>query len=255
MSTKTPKPRQPDRYDPSEYQAFAVTVDVVIFTMVDGVLNVLLVRRGQDPFGGSWAVPGGFKLPTETLDVAARRELVEETGVDAKALLVQLGAYGDPHRDPRMDVVTVAYVAVMRDVGTVAAGSDAAEAELVPVSEVMKGRFQLAFDHDRIVADAVERVRRDLESTGIATAFVGATFTLSELRAVYEAVWDIELDGANFRRRMTAEEGWVVPTGKQATPGVEGGKPPELFRAGRAWKQGGPVRRPRRGQPQRRTQR
>jgi 8-oxo-dGTP diphosphatase len=79
----------------------------------------------------------------------------------------------------------------------------------------------------------------------LATAFVGPTFTLSELRSVYEAVWEVELDGANFRRSVTSEEGWVVPTGKRAAPGGEGGKPPELFRAGRAWNYGSPIRRPR----------
>lgn len=105
----------PVGYDPAQFPAFAVTVDVVILTMAHGELQVLLVRRGQAPFEGMWAIPGGFKLPTETLDEAARRELAEETGVDAAALLTQFGAYGDPQRDPRMNVVTVAYLAVLRE--------------------------------------------------------------------------------------------------------------------------------------------
>ena len=123
-----------------DYPAFAVTVDVVILTMSGGVLQVLLVRRGQAPFAGLWAIPGGFKRPTETLDEAARRELAEETGVDAASLLTQFGAYGDPGRDPRMNVVTVGYLAVLRDVGAVVAGTDAAEASLVPVDDVLGGR-------------------------------------------------------------------------------------------------------------------
>ena len=107
MTTKTTPAGEPAHYDPSAFPAFAVTVDVVILTMSEGSLQVLLVRRGQAPFEGSWAIPGGFKLPTETLDEAARRELAEETGVDAAQLLTQFGAYGDPGRDPRMNVVTV----------------------------------------------------------------------------------------------------------------------------------------------------
>ena len=231
-------------YDPGEFPAFAVTVDVVILTMSGGRLHVLLVRRGVPPFEGMWAIPGGFKRPPETLDEAAKRELAEETGVDAASLLTQFGAYGDPERDPRMNVVTIAYVAVLRDVGGVVAGTDAADAALVPVSDTLDGNIELAFDHVRIVRDAVERVRADLELRGIATAFVGPTFTLAELRAVYEAVWGVHLDGANFRRSILAEDGWVIPTGRQARPGASGGKPAELYRAGQMWRHGGPIRYP-----------
>jgi 8-oxo-dGTP diphosphatase len=190
-----------------------------------------------------WAIPGGFKRPAETLDEAAKRELAEETGVDAASLLTQFGAYGDPERDPRMNVVTVAYLAVLRDVGAIVAGTDAADAALVRVSDVLKGTIDLAFDHLQIVRDAVERVRIELEVTGIATAFVGATFTLAELRAVYEAVWGVQLDAANFRRSVVAEDGWVIPTGRRARPGSAGGRPAELYRAGRAWSHGGPIHR------------
>lgn len=235
-------------YDPSRFPAFAVTVDVVVLTMSEGVLHVLLVSRGETPFKGMWAVPGGFKRPTETLDEAAKRELVEETGVDAASLLTQFGAYGDPERDPRMNVVTIGYLAVLRDMGAIMAGTDAAAAALISVSDVLKGKIDLAFDHLRIVRDAIERVRLELEVSGIATAFVGPTFTLAELRVVYEAVWGVQLDGANFRRSVTAEDGWVIPTGRRARPGPAGGKPAELFRAKRAWKHGGPIRRPQRTQ-------
>jgi len=233
----------PIGYDPAEFPAFAVTVDVVILTMSEGTLHMLLVRRGEAPFEGMWAIPGGFKRPAETLDEAARRELAEETGVDVPSLLTQFGAYGDPKRDPRMNVVTVAYLAVLRDVGAVVAGTDAADAALVPVSDVLEERIELAFDHLRIVRDAVERARVELEVSGIATAFVGTTFTLAELRAVYEAVWGVQLDAANFRRSIVAEDGWVIPTGRRARPGSAGGRPAELYRAGRAWNQGGPIHR------------
>ena len=232
----------PAGYDPSRFPAFAVTVDVVILTMAHGELHVLLVSRGETPFEGMWAIPGGFKRPEETLDEAALRELREETGFNGTTLLTQFGAYGDPGRDPRMNVVTVGYLAVVRDVGPIVGGSDAAAAALVKVSDVLGGRVELAFDHLRIVQDAVERVRVELELGGLATAFVGATFTLAELRAVYEAVWGVQLDGANFRRRV-AEGGWVIPTGERAQPGPSGGRPAELYRAGDAWEHGGPLHR------------
>lgn len=243
MTTKTRAGQAPADYDPSIFPAFAVTVNVVILTMSEGLLHVLLVCRGEAPFEGRWAIPGGFKRPTETLDEAAKRELAEETGVDAASLLTQFGAYGDPERDPRMNVVTVAYLAVLRDVGAIVAGTDAADASLIPVSDVLNEKIDLAFDHLGIVRDAIERVRVELEVSGIATAFVGTTFTLAELRAVYEAVWGVQLDAANFRRRVVTEDGWVIPTGRRARPGPAGGRPAELYRAGRAWSHGGPIHR------------
>jgi 8-oxo-dGTP diphosphatase len=242
VATKTRDPRVPADYDPSEFPPFAVTVDVVILTVSDGRLQVLLVRRGVPPFEGMWAIPGGFKRPNETLNEAAIRELREETAVGAKTLR-QFGAYGDPGRDPRMNVVTVAYFAVLREVDNVAGGTDAADAALVPVPDVLGGKVELAFDHARIVRDAVERIRIDLELTGVATAFVGPTFTLGELRTVYEAVWGVRLDAANFRRSVAAEDGWVIPTGRRAQPGSGGGRPAELYRAGPAWKRGSPIHR------------
>jgi 8-oxo-dGTP diphosphatase len=233
----------PPGYDAGKFPSFAVTVDIVILTMADGVLHVLLVRRGEEPFKGMWATPGGFKRPDETLDEAARRELSEETGVDVASLLTQFGAYGDPGRDPRMNVVTVAYLAVLRDVGAIVAGTDATDAALVPVSDILEERIELAFDHVRIVRDAIERVRIELEVSGIATAFVGTTFTMAELRTVYEAIWGVQLDAANFRRSIVSEDGWVIATGRTAPPGPGGGRPAELYRAGRAWKHGVPLRR------------
>jgi 8-oxo-dGTP diphosphatase len=231
----------PAGYDPSEFPAFAVTVDVVILTMSEGLLHLLLVNRGEEPYRGMWAIPGGFTRPNETLDEAAKRELREETGVDVPSVLTQFGAYGDPGRDPRMNVVTVAYLAVLPKVGPIAAGTDAAAAALMPVSAVLGGMVDLAFDHLRIVRDAIDRVRVELETTGIATAFLGPTFTMADLRVVSEAVWGVRLDAANFRRSLVAEEGWVIPIGRRTRPGPAGGRPAELYRAGRAWRHGGPI--------------
>src|SRR5918996_1305485 len=213
-----------------------------------------MTTKTPDPGIPAGYDPGGFKRPDETLDEAAQRELAEETGIDGAPLLAQFGAYGDPGRDPRMNVVTVAYLAVLREVTGIVPGTDAAEAALVPVSEAVNGKLELAFDHKHILRDAVERVRVDLELRGIATAFVGATFTLAELRAVYEAVWGVHLDGANFRRSVLAEDGWVIPTGLRARPGASGGKPAELYRAGRKWSYGGPIRHPHRTERRRGTE-
>ena len=243
MTTTFAGGEPPAGYDPSQFPSFAVTVDVVILTMADAKLQVLLVRRGEAPFEGMWALPGGFKRPDETLDEAAKRELAGETGVEAASALTQFGAYGDPGRDPRMNVVTIGYRAVLREIGAIEAGTDAAAASLAPVDDVLNGNLELAFDHVRIVRDAVERIRLELEYTGVATAFVGTTFTLAELRSVYEAAWGVQLDAANFRRSILAEDGWVIPTGRRAQSGPSGGRPAELYRAGRAWSHGGPIHR------------
>jgi 8-oxo-dGTP diphosphatase len=220
---------------------------VVILTVVDGTLSVLLVKRGGEPYAGRWALPGGFKRPEETLDQAAARELREETGVEAAKRLSQFGAYGDPGRDPRMDVVTIGYLAVLSDVTGIAAGTDASEARLFPVSKVLGGRMRLAFDHRRILRDAVERARQDLETTSLATAFVGPRFTLSELQDVYEALWEMELDRANFRRSLTRESGWVRPTRQLKQSSPSGGRPAELYEADPVWTEelrSPPIRRP-----------
>ena len=218
-------------YDPHAFPPFAVTVDIVVLTLVDRDLHVLLIERGEDPYRGRRSLPGGFVTPDESLEQAAARELREETGVEAAPHLEQLGSYGDPDRDPRMRVVTVAYLAVLRRVDGIRAGSDAAHAELVPVREVLARPDDLAFDHGRILADAVEAVRLKLEHTTLATAFVGPEFTLSELRSVYEAGWDTRLDPGNFRRKwLQANPGIMEPTGETRAPGPEGGKPAEVYR-------------------------
>src|SRR5262245_19342381 len=233
---KEPGPRV-QGYDPAAYPRVAVTVDVVVLTLRERRLHVLLVERGAEPWRGAWALPGGFVHPDETLDEAAARELRDETGVDASAYLEQIGAYGDPGRDPRMRVVTVAYLAVLPEVGELAAGTDAARTELVPVDELLGSppARKLAFDHELILADAVARAREKLSSTSLATAFVGPEFTLGRLREVYEAAWGVDLDPGNFRRKVLATKGFVSPTGRRVSPGPGGGKPAETYRSlGRA---------------------
>ncbi|MEW2387783.1 NUDIX domain-containing protein [Streptomyces venezuelae] len=221
-------------YDKHAFEPFAVTVDLAVFTVRDGALHVLLVERGQEPHAGRWALPGGFVLPDESAEAAAGRELAEETGIaDVGQLhLEQVRTYSDPDRDPRMRVVSVAFAALVPDPPEVRGGGDAARAAWLPHSPA--AYRPLAFDHDRILADAHDRVCAKLEYTGLATAFCAPEFTLGELRQVYEAVWGAELDPANFRRKVVGTAGLVeaVPGAARLTGGR--GKPAALFRAGTA---------------------
>ena len=206
-------------YDPRRFPPVAVTVDVAILTVRGGELCVLLVRRGIHPHRGRWALPGGFVGEREDLDTAARRELVEETGVDVPAHLEQLRCYGGPRRDPRMRVFSVAYVALVPDVSPPTAGTDAAEARFWSVADLEIGSTALAFDHRDILADAVERTRSKLEYTSLATSLLPEPFTMTDLRRVYECVWGVQLHPANFRRKVLATPGFVTPTGERQPTG------------------------------------
>ena len=132
----------------------AVTADVACFAEDEGRLFILLIQRGHEPFAGRWALPGGFVDEHESLEAAALRELREETCIEGVAI-EQFGAYGDPGRDPRGHTVTVAFLARGVDRSGASAADDAASVEWFPVDELP----ELAFDHDRIIADAVRRYR------------------------------------------------------------------------------------------------
>ena len=213
--------------------SFAVTVDLVVFTIRDDALCALTVRRAAPPYRGRWALPGGFVLEDEDLVEAARRELAEETGLDdRREHLEQLATYGAPRRDPRQRVVTVAYLALAAELPEPAAGSDAADARWQPVAELLSGSRGLAFDHGEILRDGLERARAKLEYSPLATAFCPREFTVAELRHVYEVVWGFELDPRNFHRKVTSSAGFLVPTGKQTTR--NGGRPAQLYRRGPA---------------------
>lgn len=216
------------------YPPAAVTVDLVVLTVREEQFQVLTIRRGEEPFVGRWALPGGFLRPDEDLAVAAGRELQEETSLPSDQVhLEQLATYGAPDRDPRMRTVTVAYLALAPDLPTPTAGTDAADAQWRPVADVL-GDDDLAFDHARILRDGVERARAKLEYTPLAAAFCPTEFTISELRRVYEVVWGTRLDPRNFHRKVTRAEGFVRETADTTTR--DGGRPARLYRAGRASK-------------------
>ncbi len=220
-------------YDPRAFPPFAVTVDVVLLTVHAGRLSVLLVERDSHPFRGDLALPGGFVQPDEDLDAAAVRRLGSETGVRRDVAHVeQLGAFGDPGRDPRMRVVSVAYLVFAADVPPPVPGRNVRSVAWTAVDAVPSER--LAFDHAQVLAAGVERARAKLEYSPVATAFCGEVFTVAELRRVYEAVWGVALDPRNFHRKVTGTPGFLVPVGQPAPPGPEGGRPAALFRRGRA---------------------
>jgi 8-oxo-dGTP diphosphatase len=212
----------------SAHPIFYVTVDVVVLTIREDSLCALVVERGSEPFKGRWALPGGFVEPDEGLYDAATRELEEETRLRREVTrLEQLGSYGDPGRDPRGRVVSVAWLAVVPERAEPTAGSDAANVAWRPVSSLLRDDKGLAFDHGRILADGVERARAKLEYTALATAFVGERFTVADLRRVYEVVWGVGLDPGNFHRKVTSA-GFVQPTGESVQRGP--GRPAALYR-------------------------
>ncbi len=222
-----------ESYNPGDYPSIALTADLVVFAVSAGVLNVALVRRGGHPFKGGLALPGGFVGPKESAEQAAERELSEETGLDLGSLPVhieQLATYTNPERDPRMRVVSVAHLALLATDGTVlpgiAAGSDAAAAGWQPVHHILRSN-DLAFDHLKILQDGLGRLAGKMEYTTVAARLLPDQFTLTQLRTVYDAVWDTTLPAGNFTRKMMPQ---LKDTGRKARAAT-GGAPAALFTA------------------------
>jgi 8-oxo-dGTP diphosphatase len=204
--------------------SLAVSVDVVIFSLRAGDLQVLLVKRGRPPYQGRWAVPGGFVEQNETLQAAALRELEEETGV-RDVYVEQLYTFGDPGRDPRGRVITVAYFALVPPDAAQSprAGDDAAEACWWSMYRLPR----LAFDHAQVLDYALQRLRNKLEYTAVGFQLLPSEFTLSELQAAYELVLGERLDKRNFRRRIL--EAKVIRETRKTRRGA-GGRPARLYR-------------------------
>ena len=206
-----------------EYPHPAVTTDIVIFTIRDGRLELLLIRRGAEPFKGKWALPGGFVGIDESLEDGARRELQEETGV-SDVWLEQLYSFGAPDRDPRERVITVAYYALIpSDRLEIRAATDAEAVGWFALDELP----ELAFDHPKIVGMAQERLAAKLDYSTIAFQFMPARFTLSELQRVYEIILGEEIDKRNFRKWVLALE-QIEETGEQRREGAH--RPAMLYR-------------------------
>jgi 8-oxo-dGTP diphosphatase len=174
-----------------------VSVDIVLFTIRDRRLELLLIKRLAKPFSGRYALPGGFVEEDESLDAAAVRELREETGIH-EVYLEQLYSFGDPQRDPRGRIITVAYYALVPHTQVLRAGTDAAEAAWFPLDQLPS----LAFDHKKIVEYAYMRIRNKLDYTNVGFELLPETFTLTELQHVHEAILGEPVDKRNFRRKL-----------------------------------------------------
>lgn len=179
-----------------KYPHPAVTTDCVIFGFNGERLQVLLVERGVEPYKGRWAFPGGFLRMDETAEEGALRELREETGLES-AYIQQLHAFSDPGRDPRERVITIAYYALVR-LQEVQGGDDAASARWFPLDEVPS----LAFDHDRILRMAVQRLREQIHFQPVGFELLPQKFTIKELQSLYEAILGISFDRRNFAKKM-----------------------------------------------------
>ncbi len=278
-------------YDPSRFERPSITVDTLIFTVSDEgaesyrrlpekSLKLLMIKRGNHPYKGHWALPGGFVEMNENLEEAALRELKEETGLD-KLFLEQLYTWGDVGRDPRTRIISTSYMALADSARLpVTAGDDADAAAWFSVSyklietqkiltqsghihesifqltlrngeEAVSARIRtsrtvegnytdtkreiiesqgLAFDHGKIIAYGVERLRSKITYTDIAFHLMPERFTLTQLQKVYEVILDRELLKANFRRKIAP---MVVETG--STVKDAGHRPSRLYRYNPDW--------------------
>jgi len=201
----------------------AVTVDVVIFALREQEVHALLIKRKYPPFAGCWAIPGGFVKLDEPLDVAARRELEEETGL-RDVYLEQLYTFGTPNRDPRTRVISVAYFALVRaDQQTIRVSDETSDVGWFPIRALPQ---PLAFDHDHIMRFATDRLRSKLEYTTLAFQLLPEVFTLPELKRTYDQILGETLDRGNFYRKIK-EAGLLEPVGRQRE---SRGRPAELYR-------------------------
>ena len=200
-----------------------VSVDLVILTIRGGELAALAWRRDSDPYPEMLALPGGFIRLDEDLPAATARVLAERAGLPPHRVhLEQLQTYGYPDRDPTRRAVSVAYLALAPDLPA----PDTPQMSWQPVSELS----QMAFDHNRILQDGIERARSKLEYTSLAAAFCRDEFTVAELRRVYEIVWGVRLDPRNFHRKVTGAQEFLVETGAVRSSG--GGRPAQVYRRG-----------------------
>ncbi len=181
-----------------KYPKPSVTIDVIIFTIKDNDLKVLLVKRKIEPFKDKWALPGGFVQIDEPLEQAAKRELEEETGVK-NVYLEQLYTFGDPERDPRGRVITIAYMALIKsDDIKLQAATDVSDAQWFSIKKIPK----LAFDHKKILDYSVQRLKWKLEYTTVAFSLLPKKFAISQVQKIYEIAFNKKFDKRNFAKKI-----------------------------------------------------
>ena len=230
-----------------KYQIKAITTDAAIFTIIDGVLNCLLIKRGLEPFKNYWALPGGFLKRNESTDDAFLRELFEEAKFPSTGLNYwkEFKSYSDPKRDPRntddYQIISIAYVGITNQEIIdnsnikILGGSDAIEAAMIPVKDIL-GKFkkEIAFDHIEIIQDAIQFLSRTIEKESIALNFLSTKFSLSELRNVYEQLWGVTLHQSNFERKINSIENFITKTDETKLTGSN--RPAKLYTKGSAQK-------------------
>jgi 8-oxo-dGTP diphosphatase len=224
-------------YDSASFERPSVAVDVVLLAPAEGNLHTLLVQRSEHPFKGQWALPGGFIHLNEGLDAAAARVLREKTGLKG-IFLEQLYTFGEPKRDPRTRILSVAYIALVdRDRLAASKAEEAVNRLVVPWEDEIGGPVEaldaqgrplpLAFDHAEILGLAVKRLRGKLDYSPVAFQLLPESFTLFDLQKVHETVLGRKLNKDSFRRRMLAT-GLLEPTGEQQDD--VGHRPAALYR-------------------------
>ncbi len=218
-----------------KYQIKAVTADAVVFSIVNKELNCILIRRGIEPFKGKLALPGGFLKRNESAESAFKRELEEESGQSFKNLNSwrEFKSYSSPKRDPRNNdnyqIISIAFLGVTnKNKLDVKAGSDAEEVMMIPIDKISKK--EIAFDHFEIINDAKAYLSEKIEKENIALDFLDSEFTLTELRNVYEQIWNTKLHASNFERKVTSINNFITKTSNTKLTGNN--RPGTLYKKG-----------------------
>ena len=212
------------RMDFEGYKNQGIHVDIALFTVEDGVVKTLLVKRSNEQFIGDWIIPGGGVYNDESLDTAAKRELLEKTGIK-NIFMEQFHAFGDPKRDPRKRMVSVAYFALI----------DAKKFHLLTKTQKTSDAYwadirklpKLGFDHDKILKLAIKSLRNKLLNTNLAYSIMPDEFTLPELQKIYEILLEKKLDRRNFRRKFLGL-GLIRSTGETIIGGAY--RPANLYK-------------------------
>jgi len=226
----------------NKYPPSLNAVDIVCFAIdwEEKALKVLLLKRDVTPQKNKWALPGGFVNENETIEEAAVRKMVEETGIRPN-YMNQLRTYSDLKRDARKQhendksevrVITTAFTAVFIEPIEPTISEDSSEIKWfkIPRRYVSKHIPPLAFDHSKILEDAANKIRVDLEYSGLAVRFLQEWFTLGQIQEVYEIIWELELDPANFRDKITNIDGWIKETKPPEGEEPRRGKPPTWYK-------------------------
>lgn len=212
-------------YDASKYKPLAVTTDVLLFTIEDDRLKLLMIERNEEPFAHEPALPGVFIQAEETPEEAALRAIREETGLEG-IYLEQLYTFGGIDRDPRMRIISIAYMALVpRALLTFSAGLRTRRVWLADVDELLKPETKIAFDHQEIIRTARIRLAGKVEYTDIAFYLAGETFTLPKLQRIFEILLGEKLYKANFRKKMADR---IEETGEMLSGGAH--RPSRLYR-------------------------